>query len=196
MKTEDLRTLRLLEEIERASSPSQRDLAARLGVSLGLVNSFVRRLAAKGYFKITTLPKNRARYILTPKGAAEKARLTLEYFQYSLRFYKDARASARRVLAGLAGEGVRRVAFFGAGDLAEIVYVSLKETPLTLAGVVDLSGAGKKFLGMEVKGLADLAAMAPDRVLVMSPDTVAARQALEESGIPPARLVWLISGEG
>ena len=76
MDNQDIRTLKLLEEIENGHVPSQRDLAKTLNVSLGLVNSFIKRLAHKGYFKITTIPKNRVKYILTPKGAAEKARLT------------------------------------------------------------------------------------------------------------------------
>ena len=91
MDTQELRTLRLLEEIESDQAPSQRDLSTRLNISLGLVNSFMKRLAQKGYFKITNIPKNRVRYILTPKGAAEKTRLTYEYIQYSFQFYKDAR---------------------------------------------------------------------------------------------------------
>ncbi len=191
MKTEDIRTLRVLEEMEKAAAVSQRDLAQRLGVSLGLVNSFVRRLAAKGYFKATTIPRNRVRYILTPQGAAEKLRLTHEYVQFSLKFYKDARASVRHALAALAGQGVRRVAFFGAGDLAEIVFVSLPETPLTLVGVADVPGGRKRFLGMEVKGPEALLAMAPDRVLVTALDHGAAREALEGSGFPLDRVTWL-----
>ncbi|MBW2133565.1 MAG: winged helix-turn-helix transcriptional regulator [Deltaproteobacteria bacterium] len=76
MDHRDLRTLKLLEEIEHNHAPSQRDLAKKLNISLGLVNAFVKRLAHKGYFKISTIPKNRVMYILTPKGMAEKTRLT------------------------------------------------------------------------------------------------------------------------
>jgi DNA-binding MarR family transcriptional regulator len=83
MHPNNIRTLKLLEAIEADPGPSQRDLAQQLGVSLGLVNAFVRRLARKGYFKVRQVPKNRARYILTPRGALEKTHLTLEYIQFS-----------------------------------------------------------------------------------------------------------------
>ena len=83
MHEKDLRTLRILEEIDRKRSPSQRYLAKKLNISLGLVNSFLKRLAQKGYFKITNIPKNRVKYILTSKGAFEKTRLTYEYIHYS-----------------------------------------------------------------------------------------------------------------
>ncbi|MGB2929352.1 MAG: winged helix-turn-helix transcriptional regulator, partial [Desulfobacterales bacterium] len=73
MDNKDIRTLKFLEEIDNNHTPSQRDLSRKLDVSLGLVNSFIRRLVHKGYLKITTVPKNRVKYILTPKGATEKA---------------------------------------------------------------------------------------------------------------------------
>ena len=71
MNPQDIRTLQILEAIESNDAPSQRDLAESLNISLGLINSFVRRLTKKGYFKITHLPRNRVSYILTPKGIAE-----------------------------------------------------------------------------------------------------------------------------
>ena len=80
MHVKDIRTLSILEEIDQKKSPCQRYLAKKLNISLGLVNSFLKRLAQKGYFKITTIPKNRLKYILTTKGAVEKARLTYNTF--------------------------------------------------------------------------------------------------------------------
>ena len=59
MDNQDIRTLKILEEIGTDNVPSQRELARKLNVSLGLVNSFVKRLAQKGYFKVTTIPKCR-----------------------------------------------------------------------------------------------------------------------------------------
>ena len=72
MDQQDIRTLKILEEIEEDQSPSQRAIARKLNISLGLANSFITRLVNKGYFKITNIPANRVKYILTPKGTAEK----------------------------------------------------------------------------------------------------------------------------
>ena len=108
MNPQDLRTLHLLEEIERDNSPSQRQLAHRLDVSVGLVNSFVKRLASKGYFKITHIPKNRVKYLLTPKGAAEKTRLTYEYIKYSYGFYRDARKKLHKIFRTAARPGGKK----------------------------------------------------------------------------------------
>jgi len=166
MDNQDLRTLKILEEIDNDYIPSQRDLARKLNVSLGLVNSFIKRLAHKGYFKITTIPKNRVRYILTPKGAAEKARLTYQYIQYSIQYYRDTRNRLRDLFKELTEQEVRHVVFFGMSDLTEIAYISLQETPMRLAGVVDLEASDKKFMGYQVQSPTALAGLIFDRILI------------------------------
>jgi DNA-binding MarR family transcriptional regulator len=166
----DIRTLHLLEEIEKNHSPSQRHLARHLDISLGLVNSFVKRLALKGYFKITHIPKNRVRYILTPKGAAEKSRLTYEYIKLSYVFFKDARKKMRKLMKRLESQGVKRVVFFGATDLAEIAYLSLHETDILLTAVLDDLCVGKKFFNHTVQAADLLESAIFDRILLTTSD--------------------------
>ena len=146
MDPQELRTLQLLEEIEKNQMPSQRHLARQLNISLGLVNSFIKRLAQKGYFKITHIPKNRVKYILTPKGAAEKTRLTYAYIKYSYAFYKETRVKLQKLFRNLEHQNVRRLALYGTGDLAEIAFLSLLETSIELVAVIDDRKAGKKFM--------------------------------------------------
>ena len=86
MEKEDLHILRLMGEIDRDGDHSQRELSQRLDLSLGLVNTFLKRLVSKGYSKVTTLPKNRLKYFLTPEGIARKSKLTVEYLHYSMNF--------------------------------------------------------------------------------------------------------------
>ena len=81
MDKEHIHMLRLMGEIERDGNSSQRELSRRLNLSLGLVNTFLKRLVAKGYFKVKTMPRNRVKYFLTPKGLARKSRLTVEYLE-------------------------------------------------------------------------------------------------------------------
>ncbi|HDI59008.1 MAG TPA: winged helix-turn-helix transcriptional regulator [Desulfobacteraceae bacterium] len=151
MHPNDIRTLKLLEAIEADSGPSQRDLARQLGVSLGLVNAFVRRLARKGYFKVTHVPKNRVRYLLTPRGVMEKTRLTCEYIQFSYAFYREARQKLRRLLAALALQGTRRIVFYGTGEVAEMAFICLQEVPIRLQAVVCDGDCPENFLGFEVQ---------------------------------------------
>lgn len=166
MDNQDIRTLKILEEIVNDHVPSQRDLAKKLNVSLGLVNSFIKRLAQKGYFKITTIPKNRARYILTPKGVAEKTRLTYQYVQYSFQYYKDSRKKLQELFIELAAIGVQQMIFYGVSDFTEIAYISLQETNIQLTAVIDAAAEGKKFFNHNIESPAKLNAFQYDRILV------------------------------
>ncbi len=75
---EEALTLALLDAIEARSDLTQRHLADRLGVALGLANSYLKRCVRKGWVKITQTPINRYLYYLTlmPQGFSETSRLT------------------------------------------------------------------------------------------------------------------------
>jgi len=192
MDKTDIRTLKILEEIDNDHTPSQRDLSKKLNISLGLVNSFVKRLANKGYFKINNIPKNRVKYILTPKGAAEKTRLTYQYIQHSFEFYRNAREKLHKLFNYLNKQGVRRVIFYGTGDFAEIAFICLQETSIQLLAVVDDNNIGEKFLGGVVKDPDVLYSLSFDRILITS--MISKDKVLEkvlEQGIPRSKLVLL-----
>ncbi len=137
MNLQGQRDLVLLTELERDSTVTQRSLATKLGVALGLTNLYLKRLARKGYIKITTIPSNRVRYLLTPQGFAEKSRLTYLYMQYSLVHYRDMRARLRDTLSHAVAHGMKRVVIYGTGELAEMAYLSLREMSMILVGFVD-----------------------------------------------------------
>lgn len=166
MDNQDIRTLKILEEIEINQAPSQRYLSGQLDISLGLVNSFLKRLAQKGYFKATTIPRNRVKYILTPKGALEKSRLTYAYVQYSFQFYRDARKKLRTTLSRLEHSGTKRIVFYGSGDLAEIAYLSLQETKIELAGIVDDEHQSKLFFQYKIEPPEKLGDITFDKILI------------------------------
>jgi len=170
MDNQDLRTLKILEEIEKDKAPSQRYLAGKLNISLGLVNSFIKRLAQKGLFKIKNIPKNRVKYILTPKGAAEKTRLTYKYIQYSFQFYKSAREKLRILFYGLTKNGNKKIVFYGAGDLAEIAYISLQEVPIELVAVIDDNKAGEIFMDFVITTSDYLTTIYFDKIIITSID--------------------------
>ena len=171
MDKQDIRTLQILEEIDREQAPSQRELAKKLNISLGLVNSFIKRLSHKGYFKVTTIPRNRISYMMTPKGFSEKTRLTYEYIQYSYRFYKDARQKLHSLFNTLSEAGVRRIVFYGTSDFAEIAYLSLQETKIELVEVVDDEKANKKFFNKTIKSPAVLNTASFDMILLTAIDS-------------------------
>lgn len=165
MKLQDIRTLTLLEQFDDGQQPTQRELAEKLDISLGLVNLYLKRLVQKSYFKVKTCPKHRVGYLLTPKGIKEKARLASEYIQYSMWFYSQTRTRLKRVLQGQAAQGVRTFVFYGANEIAEIAYLTLKEKGMELVAVIDDQKAGETFMGQPILSCASLASLSFDRLL-------------------------------
>lgn len=170
MNNQEINTLKILEEIGKEEVPSQRDISRNLNISLGLVNSFIKRLSRKGYLKITSIPSNRVKYLLTPRGVAEKTRLTYAYIQYSYHFYKDARIKLQRLFSELSKQNVKRIVFYGATDLAEIAYLSLHETQIQLVGIFDADKAGSSFLGLKIEHPVRLSEFSYDRLLYTDDD--------------------------
>ncbi|HET6419876.1 MAG TPA: winged helix-turn-helix transcriptional regulator, partial [Geobacteraceae bacterium] len=144
------RSLLLMTEISKEEPLSQRELARRLGIALGLVNSYLRHLTAKGYVRIRTFPRNRYGYLLTPQGIAEKSRLAYRHLSYFTNLYKITRQDYLALFRSLEAGGVKRVLFCGVDEVAEIAFLSLRETGLELASVIDDEHAGCDFFNMKV----------------------------------------------
>ncbi len=165
---EQHRTLRILDELSKDESLTQRDISGRLGMALGLANSYLKNLVAKGYITVKSIPPRRYAYFLTPKGFTEKTRLTYNLLQDYTRIYREARGNLKKLFGELHTEGVKRVVFAGADEVAEIAYITLHETNIALAGVVDDELAGKKFFGRDVRRIDDIAGMNYDRIVITS----------------------------
>ena len=166
MEKDTHRTFQLLTEIDKDNHISQRALSTKLGIALGLTNSIIKRCVMKGYIKISTIPKSRMKYLITPKGFAEKARLTYNYLQYTVSFYREAREKIRESFDTISGDGIRDVVFYGAGEVAEISFISLAETDLKLVAVIDDFKKGGNFFGMPIYGREKLDEIDYDKVIV------------------------------
>jgi len=191
MNLQGQRDLLLLTELERDGAVTQRSLAVKLGVALGLTNLYVKRLARKGYIKITTIPSHRVRYLLTPQGFAEKSRLTYLYMQYSLAHYRDMRARLRETLLRATESGMKRVVIYGTGELAEMAYLSLREMNMVLVGFVD-DEQQTSFLSYPVWRPQTLAEWEFDAVLLADLDgTARQKENLDRHHIPDAKILAL-----
>jgi DNA-binding MarR family transcriptional regulator len=168
MKKQEIKTLKLIESLERNPKQTQRNLARELNISLGLVNSFTKRMIQKGFFKVKTVPKNRIKYILTPEGMYEKTRLTYQYILYSLDFYKETRAKLKLIYDQLAEQGKKRIFFIGASELTEIALLSLKESHLKLAGIIDDELVGTQFMGFVIMRYSSLEVATSDDIIIIT----------------------------
>jgi DNA-binding MarR family transcriptional regulator len=181
----------VLEAVSQDERITQRTLARRLGIAVGLTNMYVKRLARKGYIKCVNVQSNRIRYLITPKGLTEKTRLMYEYMDYSLHLYREAREHLRTVLQPLATNGHHRIAIYGTGEAAELTYLSLREFGFEPVAVFDAEG-GARFLGITVANLADQQEFTFDVLIVATLDHGSAKLVeLASLGIPQDKLVPL-----
>ena len=130
-------TLEILEAIEARSDVTQRHLARRTGIALGLANSYLKRCVRKGLVKMQQAPANRYLYYLTPKGFAEKSRLTAQYLSSSFTFYRRAADSCSEVFDQCKWAGWNHVALCGASDLAEIASLRAVEHGVNIVALYD-----------------------------------------------------------
>lgn len=147
---EEALTLELLNAIEARSDVTQRHLADRLGVALGLANSYLKRCVRKGLVKVTQAPANRYLYYLTPQGFSEKTRLTGQYLSASLDFYRRASNSIARAFQACQALGAQRVLLAGASELAEIAAVRSHDHALEIVGTFEPGAQREQFVGKPV----------------------------------------------
>ena len=86
----------LLKTLEDNPSLSQRDLAKRLGISLGKVNFCLNALVEKGCLKVNNFRNSENKlayaYVLTPSGIEERARMTVHFLRRKVHEYEQLRA--------------------------------------------------------------------------------------------------------
>jgi len=187
MDIENGRDLKLLEAVEEDSRVTQRSLATKLGIALGLTNIYLKRLVRKGYIKCVNVQSNRITYLITPRGIAEKARLTYEFMDYSLHLFGEVRQHLRTALQECARAN-RRVAICGRGEAAELAYLSLKESGLEPVAIFDTVG-GHDFLGIPVRPISDHDQVAYDLIIVATLESSGQQvAALIRDGVPQEKL--------
>jgi DNA-binding MarR family transcriptional regulator len=148
------RSFLLISEIAKEESLSQRELAQRLGIALGLVNSYLKNLVAKGFVRVKNFPRNRYTYLLTPQGVAEKSRLAYQHLKYFTNLYTTTRQDYLALFRTMDAGRIRKVVFCGVDEVTEIAYLSLMETDLNLVAVMDDELVGTTFFGLPVVSLA------------------------------------------
>lgn len=149
MDSQTEQDLQILEHIERDPDITQADLAARLGVAVGSVNWYLKRLVNKGYIKVRQMQRRRLRYLITPQGMAEKARLTASFMQVSMRLYRETRETAKRYLTEIRQAGYSEVHIEGDNDLAEVCHLTCLEQGVQVVDAPEDSIPTLRVEGME-----------------------------------------------
>jgi EPS-associated MarR family transcriptional regulator len=102
------RVMRLLEE---NPDLTQRELAEKLGISVGGLNYCLKALMEKGLVKMKNFANSKNKfgyvYVLTPSGMAEKAAITQRFLKRKMEEYEALRAEIERLQAEAGAAGIK-----------------------------------------------------------------------------------------
>ena len=91
----------LLKSLEQDANLTQRQLSKELGISLGKVNYCLQSLIQKGFIKINNFKNSKHKiqysYFLTPKGVAEKTKLTISFLKVRTKEYEELKKEVEKL---------------------------------------------------------------------------------------------------
>ncbi|MEO5886825.1 MAG: winged helix-turn-helix transcriptional regulator [Anaerolineales bacterium] len=120
----------LLDEIAQDSKVTQANLSARLGIAVGSVNWYIKRLIHRGWVKVSRLDRTRLKYDLTPEGMTVFTQRAILYARDSLKTYTSLRGKAKSLILDLKHQGVKSVYLDGDDELMDILRLTCMESGL------------------------------------------------------------------
>ncbi len=142
-------------EIKDDPSLSQRSLAHKLNISLGLTNAILQNLIHRGWVKAQKMTGRKILYLITPKGMVQATNFIFDRVRETQHYYQYAKDLLTTHFTNLYDKGVRRAVIYGTGQLAEIAYLSLLDSPLILHSILTDDSSKNKFLGQQVFLISD-----------------------------------------
>lgn len=130
----------LLDLISKSPNITQRTLANHLNVSVSNVNNHIDEYEKKGYLKREYLSSKTVEYLITKKGIERKNLLNLNFLKSSQLILDSAKANIIEFINKLKEKDYKKILFYGAGEVAEIMlHVIRKENPqlIEVAGIID-----------------------------------------------------------
>jgi DNA-binding MarR family transcriptional regulator len=122
----------LLNEIAQDSMVTQANLSKRLGMAVGSVNWYIKRLIKRGYVKVSHLDRTRLQYDLTPEGMSVFTERAMLYAKDSLQIYKKFRQMAKSIISELKAKEISEVYLEGNDEIMDILRLTCIEAGISL----------------------------------------------------------------
>ena len=146
--------LEILNHVEVTPRLNNRAAAIKIGGSVRLAHDLLKKMVNAGWLKIDKVNSRRWDYYLTEKGKERKNELLGENWRFSLDFYRQVRNIGVRLAHQLGGHNFKRIGLIGAGEVAEIVYLGLRERGLEVVSV--FSDTKLQFPGVTVRPVREI----------------------------------------
>jgi len=122
----------LLNEIAQDSMVTQASLSDRLGIAVGSVNWYIKRLIHRGWIKVSHLDRTRLKYDLTPEGLSVFTQRALFYARDSLKVYGAFRERAKSLVKTLKQQEINQAYIDGEDEIVDILRLTCIEAGIRL----------------------------------------------------------------
>jgi len=123
----------LLNEIGQDPMVTQASLSNRLGIAVGSVNWYIKRLIHRGWVKVSHLDRTRLKYDLTSEGMAVFTMRALSYARDSLKTYGEFRKKAKMLVKELKQKDISQVNIDGNDEIMDILRLTCIEEGIRIA---------------------------------------------------------------
>ncbi len=127
----------LLNEIARDSMVTQANLSDRLGIAVGSVNWYIKRLITRGWVKVSHLDRTRLKYDLTSEGMKVFTQRAVSYARDSLKVYSSYRDKAKALVTQLQQQGIHSVYLNGDDETMDILRLTCIEAGIQISDIPD-----------------------------------------------------------
>ena len=124
----------LLNEIAQDSMVTQANLSRRLGIAVGSVNWYVKRLIQRGWVKVSHLDRTRLKYDLTTEGMRVFTKRAMLYARDSLKVYGSLRNKAKSIVSELRQGSIGTVYLEGDDEIMDILRLTCIENGINVTG--------------------------------------------------------------
>jgi predicted transcriptional regulator len=146
----------LLNEIAQDSMVTQASLSDRLGIAVGSVNWYIKRLIHRGWVKVSHLDRTRLKYDLTSEGMKVFTQRAMSYARDSLKVYGQFREKAKALVAELQKQDVGEVYLNGDDEIMDIMRLTCIEAGIEMSNmpediVLEVDGQGYQVKRLKAK---------------------------------------------
>lgn len=127
----------LLNEIAQDSMVTQASLSKHLGIAVGSVNWYIKRLIHRGWVKVSRLDRTRLKYDLTPDGMRVFTQRAMLYARDSLQVYRSLRNKAKALVLDLKQTGIETVYLDGEDEIMDILRLTCIENGIGISTTPD-----------------------------------------------------------
>ena len=149
---------------------SQRELSEKFGIALGVTNACLKRMVLNGWIRTRGSDDRKIGYYLTPKGFAEKSKISLHIAFWRVQHYSTLKEMIGKIFFQMERDRIERIVFYGVSAEMEIAYIALQGRNLKLVGIVedDDQWSSCIILGYELEPVSRVLALKPGCILITS----------------------------